>query len=393
MDVPFIQKHLARQGLDAWLLYDFQGLNPLARRIAGLSEGLITRRWFCLIPREGDVRWLVSMLEQRHFAEVPGVVRTFSSWTAMLEGLKALLDGYPRVAMEYAPEGRVPYVSRVDGGTLEMVRATGAEVVSSADLIQWCEARWSPGALATHLEAAKHLTVARERAFHMIAQAVRTGRKVTEYDVQQEMVQYLELHELVSDSPPIIASGVRTSDPHYQPTRGSSAVIEGGDLVLIDLWAKKQERDAVYADITWVAYAGNNVPDEFVRIFSVIVRARNTAVDFIQQSVAKGETIRGYQVDDVARTIIAEAGYGDQFIHRTGHNIGTEDHGTGVNFDNLEVHDDRMLIPDIACSVEPGIYLGMFGMRSEVNIYIGDRRAEVTTMPVQRVIIPLLKDR
>ena len=393
MDVPLIQKHLAASDLDGWLLYDFQGLNPVARKIAGLSGEFLTRRWFCLIPRQGAVRWLVSQIEERQFASVPGTVHTFISWSTMIEGLKAILEGHKRVAMEYAPEGRVPYISRVDGGTLEIVRAAGVEVASSADLAQWCEARWSPGSLALHLEAAKHLTVARERAFHIIAQAVRAGRKISEYDVQQEIIQYFELHDLVTNSAPIVAANEHTCNPHYQPTKESGALIEEGDLVLIDLWAKKRQPDAVYADITWMAYVGDRVPDELVRVFSVVLHARNTAVDFIKQSVARGETIRGYQVDDVARSIIAEAGYGDRFIHRTGHNIGTDDHGTGVNFDNLETHDDRMLIPDIACSVEPGIYLNLFGMRSELNIYIGDRRAEVTTMPIQRHIVPLLKDR
>lgn len=393
MDIPFIQERLARFGLDGWLLYDFQGLNPLARRITGLTDRLLTRRWFCLVPSQGDLQWLVSRIEESSFAGVSGALHTFFSWGTMVEGLTRLLQGRSRVAMEYAPEGRIPYVSRVDGGTLEMVRATGAEVVSSADLVQWCEARWSPGALAQHLEAAKHLTVARERAFHVIAQAVRAGRAITEYDVQQEIVQYYELHELVTNTPPIVAAGGHTNDPHYQPTRESSAPIEEGDPVLVDLWAKTKGQDAVYADITWMGYVGSQVPDEYARVFSVVVHARNAAVDFIQQSIAKGETIRGYQVDDVARTIIAQAGYADHFIHRTGHNIGTEDHGTGVNFDNLETHDDRMLIPDIACSVEPGIYLGLFGMRSEVNVYVGDRRAEVTTMPIQRVVVPLLRDR
>jgi len=393
MDVPFIQKHLAQLALDAWLLYDFQGLNPLARGLAGLGERMLTRRWFCLVPAEGEVRWLVNQIEEAQFRDMPGKVRTFSSWTMLQTGLKELLQGHRRVAMEYTPHGTIPYVSRVDAGTLELVRSTGVEIVSSADLVQWCEARWSPGALATHLEAAKHLTVARERAFHMVTQSVRTGRRITEYDVQQEIVQYFELHNLTTSAPPIVAVGKHTSDPHYQPEKSSSALIEEGDLLLVDLWAKMRDSGAVYADITWMAFVGGRVPDEFARVFAVVVRARDVAAEFVQQSVAKGERIRGYQVDDVARTIIAEAGFGERFIHRTGHNIGENDHGMGVNFDNLETHDERMLIPDIACSIEPGIYLGIFGMRSEVNIYVGERRAEVTTMPVQRHVVPLLGDR
>ena len=391
MNTQVIRKELARLGVEAWLLYDFQGLNPIARDLAGLSERMLTRRWFCLVRQSGDPTWLVSRVEQRQFDGVPGQVRTYLSWGSLQSGLRELLAGLPRVAMEYAPAGTIPYVSRVDAGTVEMVRAAGAEVVSSADLVQSCRARWSPAALAAHLEAATHLTAARERAFHAIAQHVSAGRQITEYDVQQEIAAYFDLHGLVTSDPPIVAAGRHTSDPHYQPTASSSAVIQEGDLALIDLWAKTGAPESVYADITWMACVSEEVPGEFAHIFGIVTHARDTAVQFVQSAIAAGDTIRGHEVDAAARKIIVDAGYDDHFIHRTGHNIGVDDHGPGVNFDNLETHDERVVIADIACSVEPGIYLDLFGMRSEVNIYVGERRAEVTTVPVQLRIVPLLR--
>ena len=391
MDVEAIRRQLERLGVEAWLLYDFQGLNPIARDLAALRERMLTRRWFCLIRQLGEPVWLVSRVEQRQFEDVPGEVRTCLSWASLQSGVRDLLSGVSRVAMEYVPDGSIPYVSRVDAGTVEMVRACGVEVVSSADLVQACLARWSPAALATHLEAAGHLTAARERAFEFIARQVAAGRRITEYDVQREIMDYFDLHDLVTSDPPVVAAGRNTGDPHYQPTSSSCAVIQEGDLVLIDMWAKTGAPESVYADITWMAYVGREVPGEFSHIFGIVAHARDAAVQFVQSAVAAGDVIRGHQVDDVARAVVAEAGYGDRFIHRTGHNIGTDDHGSGVNFDNLETRDERIVISDIACSIEPGVYLDLFGMRSEVNIHIGERRAEVTTVPVQRRIVPLLR--
>jgi Xaa-Pro aminopeptidase len=393
MNLEEIQRQLGRASLDGWLLYDFQGINPLARSITGVTGKMLTRRWFCFVPREGAPVWLVSQIERAQFDGVDGEIRTFNTWGEFTKGLSTLLQGRSRIAMEYSPGGTTPYVGRVDAGTLEIVRDIGVEVVSSADLVQWCEARWSPDALATHLRVAQHLNVVREQAFYMIAQHIRAGRRISEYDIQQEIVRYFTLHGLVAGSAPIVAAAENSSDPHYQPSASSCKVIAEGDVVLVDLWAKLAETNAVYADITWMGYVGEIVPEEIARVFATIVRGRDAAIEFIKQSVAKGETLRGYQVDDVARAVLTHEGYGERFIHRTGHNLGTEDHGTGVNFDNYEMHDERLLIPDIACSIEPGIYLGLFGMRSEVNIYIGERRAEVTTTPVQRQVVPLLRER
>ncbi len=391
MDIERIRKELTRLDLDGWLLYDFQGINPIACEIAGLKETFLTRRWFCLIRREGPPVWLVSRIERGQFANVQGEVRAYLSWSDLQQQLNGVLNGCKAVAMEYAPDGSIPSISRVDGGTLEMVAAADVELVSSADLIQWCQARWSTHQLATHMEASRHLNTARELAFRFIGESIRDARRITEYDVQQRILSYFGEHNLVTSSPPIVAVGRNAGDPHYQPSEKRTSVIEESDLVLIDLWAKLASPNAVYADITWMGYVGERVPEDLARIFHVVTAARDATVKFIQAAVSEGREIRGYEVDDVARTVIADAGYGDKFIHRTGHSIGTDDHGTAVHFDNFETNDERTVIPDICCSVEPGIYLDLFGMRSEVNIFIGERTAEVTTMPMQYHIVPLLR--
>ncbi len=391
MDLERIQAELKRLEIDGWLLYDFQGLNPIARDVVGLDDTLITRRWFCMIRPQGQPVWLISRIDAGHFGDAEGEVRTYLSWSSLQQELGRLVAECRNVAVEYVPGGMIPYVSRVDGGTLEMLVETGVELVSSADLIQWCQARWSSSTLGTHLEASTHLTAARELAFESITKALVMGRRITEYDVQQAILGYFDEHGLATSSPPIVAAGRSTGDPHYQPMESGSAKIEEGDVVLVDLWAKLAQPGAVYADITWMAYAGGIIPEELARLFHIVTLARDRAIKFLRDSVRKKETVQGYQVDDVARSVIADAGYGDRYIHRTGHNIGVDDHGTGVNFDNLETHDERIVIPDVCCSIEPGIYLDLFGMRSEVNIFVGEHRAEVTTMPIQRRIVPLMR--
>jgi Xaa-Pro dipeptidase len=391
MDLDLIQRELSRQNLDGWLLYDFQGMNQIACDMAELGDVLITRRWFCLIPVVGEPRWLVSRLERGHFQQVPGEVTTYLSWESLRENVTGLVGDAKTVAMEYVPDGAIPYVSRVDGGTLEIVRASGVEIVSSADLIQWCQSRFTPRRLSTHMTASRHLSNAREKALQFITENIRDSKNITEYDVQQHIVEYFAEHGLVTNSPPIVAVGRNTADPHYQPAESGSARVKENDLVLIDMWAKIREPGSAYADITWMAYVGERVPEDYARIFQIIAKARDKAVEFVQTAAVTGNDIHGYEVDDVARTIIADAGFGDRFIHRTGHNIGTDDHGTGVNFDNLETHDERLVIPDVCCSIEPGIYLDLFGMRTEINIYVGERNAEVTTMPMQKYIVPLLR--
>ncbi len=391
MDVYAIQKQLAAMSLDGWLLYDFHGQNEIALHVAEL-EGHVTRRWFCLIPDRGEPRWLVSSLDRGAFSDVAGEVTTYFSWQTLRDGLHDLLPDRGRVAMEYVPDGAVPYVSKVDAGTIELVRSTGVTVVSSADIVQWFEARLSAAALSYHLEAARHLQAAMERAFHLIGQSARARRRITEYDVQQEIVRYFEQHDMVTDHPPIVAATMNTRNPHYAPVQGHSALVEEGDLVLVDMWAKMNAPEAVYADITWMAYVGDQVPDDFSRVFSVVARARDEAIRFIRAAVEARSEVRGYEVDDAARAVISAHGYSGKFIHRTGHSLGREVHGPGVNFDNLETHDERLLIPDIAATVEPGVYLTPFGMRTEVDVYVGDGQMDVTTTPIQKHIVPLLDD-
>ena len=392
MDIDAVQQQLHQMKIDGWLLYDFHGINPIARDFAGMAGKMITRRWFCLIPVSGKPRWLVSKLEASEFGTVPGEIHTYHSWTTLNEGLAELVRGCPKVAMEYTPHGTIPYISRVDAGTMEMIRALNITPVSSADLVQWFQARWSPASLSLHLKAAKHLRAAMQRAHHLIRQFVTAGRRISEYDVQQEIMRYFQLHNLVTDSPPIVATTANTNSPHYTPDETRNSLIEKEDLVLIDMWAKVDHPDGMYADITWMAYVGLQVPDDYSRIFSVVTTARDAAAEFIVNSVENEKTIKGYEVDDVARTVVKNFGYEDKFIHRTGHNLHRDVHGPGVNFDNLENHDERLLIPDIACTIEPGIYLRPFGFRSEINVYIGEKRAQITTEPQQKHIIPLLSE-
>ncbi len=393
MELALIQEHLAGFGLDGWLLYDFGGMNPIAEDVAGVGSGLLTRRWFCLVPSEGQPRWLVSRVEVACFDGVPGEVTAYTGWKALPASVSELLGGTSKVAMEYVPNGEIPYVSRVDAGTMELVRSAGVEVVSSADLVQACTVRWTPVSVATHLEASIHLNVARLGAFDLVAREIGAGKRVTEYDVQQHILRYFDANGMVADDPPIVAAGRHTCDPHYQPTSSSSAVIGEGDLLLVDLWAKMDDSESVYADITWMAFVGSTVPGEYARVFETVAGARDLAVEFIRASVADGRTIRGFEVDDVARAAIIEAGHGDRFVHRTGHNLGSDVHGSGVNFDNLETHDARELTADIGCTIEPGIYLDGFGVRSEIDIHIGPSRAQITTVPVQERIEPLLGQR
>lgn len=392
MNVIQIQDELRKQSIDGWLLYDFQGLNPLAREIAGIGNVVRTRRWFCLLRPDRQPEWLVSRIERGHFRDVPGTVFTYLSWKSLRDGLANLLNGCSTIAMEYSPSGTIPAVSRVDGGTLELVVETGVELVSSANLIQACQSRLTPKQLAYHMEASRHLSVARERAFRYIAESFRDDRTVTEYDVQQQIVGYFEQHGLVWNGPPIVAFGRNSGDPHYLPTENRSAVIEADGLLLIDLWAKLPAEGAVYADITWMGYTGSRVPEDIARLFHIVTSARDAAVKVVQEAVAERRQLRGYEVDDAARFVIGEAGHLERFIHRTGHNIGVEVHGSGVNFDNFETHDERVVIPDVCCSVEPGLYFDHFGMRSEVNLSIGARSAEITTSPVQQRVVPILRE-
>ena len=393
MKTTEIQRELAELDLDAWLLYDFRGINPIAQNVAGLAEAHITRRWFCLIPKQGEPRWLVHKIETSNFVNVQGEVSLYAGWEELNDAIRSLLADVKTVAMEYSPNAEIPYISRVDAGTLEWVRSFGVDVQTSAELAQRIEARLSEAQATGHQLSAKLVLQAKDYAFNWIGSQLRDGKTITEYDVQQEILGQFAAMDLVTDHPPIVAVNANSSDPHYAPSATNTQEIKKGDFILIDLWAKQKDPDAVFADTTWVAYAGKTVPAEYVEIFDIVKGARDSAIRFIQGRWEAEAPIHGYEVDDCVRGYITEKGYGEYFIHRTGHNIGTVIHGNGANLDNLETRDARALIPGVCFSIEPGIYLTAFGVRTEVDVFLagpGRDGVKVTTAPVQNQVLPLL---
>ncbi len=393
MNITEIQDELSALGLDAWLLYDFRGINPIAQNVAGLADAHITRRWFCLIPAQGEPQWLVHKIETSNFVGVQGNVALYAGWEELNEAIRALLAGVKTVAMEYSPNAEIPYISRVDAGTLEWIRSMGIEVHTSAELAQRMEARLSEAQATGHQTSARLVLQAKDFAFAWIGSQLRDGKTITEYDVQQVILGQFDEMDLVTDHPPIVAANAKSSDPHYAPTSTNTQEIKIGDFILIDLWAKQKDPNAVFADTTWVAYAGKRVPARYVEIFDIVKEARDRAVRFIREKWGADEPIYGYEVDDCVRAYITEKGYGEFFIHRTGHNIGTVIHGNGVNLDNLETRDARALISGICFSIEPGIYLTDFGVRTEIDVFLagpGKDGVKVTTAPVQNRVLPLL---
>ena len=388
-DLSAIQAALRDERLDGWLLYDFHGSNPIARRVAGLDGGakLTTRRWYYLVPADGAPRALVHGIERDSLAHLPGDRRIYAGHAELETGLATLLRGVRRVAMEYSPNGAIPYISRVDGGTIDRVRALGAEVVSSGDLAQRFEAVWDGAALATHRAASERLHAIKDRAFDLLRSGARTG-SLTEYSVQQAMAGWFAEAGLVTDCPPVVAAEASSGNPHYLPTAESHRPIGADMLVLLDLWGKLDRPGAVYADITWVGYTAAEVPAPVAERFAAARDAREAAVALVTERAATGAPLSGWEVDRAAREVIDSAGWGASFIHRTGHSLGEEVHGNGVHMDDYETHDERRLLPGTGFTIEPGIYREDFGVRTEINMYVGRESAEVTG-PRQAAVAPL----
>jgi Xaa-Pro aminopeptidase len=391
MDLRAIQAALAEHGLDGWLLYDFRGSNPIARSVIGFDPNQIaTRRWFYLVPRQGEPVAIQHAIEPQALRGAPGISVIYRSWRELESILATQLRGLGRVAMEYSPGAAVPYVSRVDAGTIEMVRAAGPEVVSSADLVQAFEARWTPEQKALHDRAARDTLLAKDEAFALVRERLAAGIPVKESEVQAFIQARFEARSLTADHPCIVAVNDHASDPHFETAPGPrDREIRKGDLLLIDLWAKvADDPRAVYYDATWMAYCGQDVPARMREVWETVRGARDAAVAFVTDSVAAGRTIHGYEVDDVSRDYIEQRGFGPFFLHRTGHSIGYEVHGNGVNIDNLETRDQRRIIPGVCFSIEPGVYLPEFGVRSEIDMYVGEKAAEVTG-DIQRELLLL----
>jgi Xaa-Pro dipeptidase len=391
LDVGAIQEALQKQGLDGWLWYDFQGANPIAQRMADLNRGghMTTRRWFYLVPAAGEPRGLVHSIEKHNLDGLPGLKTPYAGRAELESGLKDLLAGTRRVAMEYSPNGAIPYVSRVDAGTIELVRGQGVEVVSSGDLVQEFEARWSPEAIESHRRASEKLYRIKDRAFDAVAARLRERGTTNEFEIQQLMWTWFEEEGLTSDAPPLVAAQENASNPHYTPTQGDSRTIAPGELLLLDLWGKLPTPGAVFADISWVGYTGGTVPDEMSRVFAAARDARDTAVDVVQQAAREGREVRGFELDRAARQVIEQAGYGAFILHRTGHSLGQTVHGNGAHLDDYETHDERKLLPGTGFTIEPGIYLGRFGVRTEINVVWTGAGPEVTG-PRQQEIVKIL---
>lgn len=389
-----IQKALREMpDLDGWLFYDFRGSDPLAYRVLLLDPTKhVTRRWYYWVPVQGAPVKLLHKIEPHVLDELPGDSLPYVSWEEQQTHLARILTQAKRIAMQYSPQNAIPYISRVDAGTIELIRSFGIEVATAADLVQRFEAVWSDAQLASHREAAEKLRLIVNEAFAHVGTSIAAQPPLTEHGLQQFILSRIKAHGLVTSTAPIAAVNAHSADPHYGPAPQGSAEIRRGDLVLIDLWAKRQEPGSVYADITWTGSIGPTVPARQQEIFHIVREARDAALAFVRIRVSAGDFPCGWEVDEVCRTVIRRAGYGDQFLHRTGHSIGEEVHGNGANIDNLETKDGRRLLPKTCFSIEPGIYLaGEFGIRSELDVYLTDREALVFGQPVQTEIVPILR--
>ncbi|HLN04476.1 MAG TPA: M24 family metallopeptidase [Bryobacteraceae bacterium] len=379
MNVAEIQEALREEKLDGWLFFDHHLRDPLAYRVLGFHPaGHVTRRWYYFIPSDGAPKGLVHRVESKMLDALPGEKVQYSSWTEQVDGIRRIVGGARRVAMQYSPNCAIPYVAMVDAGTVELVRGLGVDVASSAELIQHFEARWTPGALETHLEAGRRVDRVRREAFKLIGERTRDGGSIEELEVKKFVLAEFARHGMVTPDGPIVGVNANAANPHYEPQPGMTLPIRRGDFVLLDMWAKLDQPDSVFYDITWTGYCGAEPPEQIRRVFTIVRDARDRAIGRVQSAVSAGQVVRGFEVDDAARSYIAGQGFGQQFTHRTGHSIGQDIHGNGANMDNLETHDERRIVPWTCFSIEPGIYLSDFGVRSEVNVFVGEHDARVT---------------
>ncbi len=405
-DQTAIQAALRDFGLDGWLLYDFRNSNLLARRILDLEQRPVTSRRFAyFVPAQGEPRKLVHRIESGVLDHLPGDKKVYLRWQEFEAGILGLVQGGKRIAMEYAPRNSNPYIARVDAGTVELVKSAGVEIVPSGDLIQLFEATWDDEQWQMHLEAARHTRSAYDLAFAYIAKQVRDRGEVRESEVQQLILDHFTRHGMTTYHPPIVAVGPHSGDPHYETTPATDTAMKEEDFVLIDLWAKLDRPRAVYSDLTWVAFIGKEVPAKYEELFQIVAHARDAGINCVRKAFAasslsplgergRGEEIlQGWQVDDATRNVIEQAGYGASFVHRTGHSIGQETHGNGANMDNLETHEQRSVMRRTCFSIEPGIYLPEFGVRSEVNVFVDAHgQVHVTGGEPQQHVVPILRD-
>jgi Xaa-Pro dipeptidase len=384
MNLAEIQAALQEEGLDGWLFFDHHRRDPLAYRVLKFTpNSIVSRRWYYFVPAHGEPRGLVHKIEAQTLVDLPGAMSTYAGWSEMVAGIGSLIGPSKKIAMQYSPNCAVPYVAMVDAGTIELIRSLGVDIATSANLVQYFEARWSQAQLEGHLEAGRRVDKVRAEAFQRIGEKLRASERVTEWDIQQFIATRFREEGLFADHGPDVAVNANASNPHYEPKQDTSSVIKTGDVVLIDMWAKLAQPDAVYYDITWMGFCGTEPPSAYEKVFGIVREARDRAIGRAQEK----RELRGYEVDDAARSYITEQGYAEYFFHRTGHSIGTDVHGTGANMDNLETHDERKLIPGTCFSIEPGIYLPEFGVRSEVNVYIDEVGARVTGEKQESIVL------
>ena len=378
MNLSAIQSALRERNIDAWLFYDHHRRDPIAYRVLGLPDNLmVTRRWYYLVPAEGEPTKLVHKIEAGHLDSLPGTKKRYSAWQELFEGLKTMLANHRDIAMQYSPNNIVFTVSLVDAGTIDMIRGMGKNVVSAADLIALFEATLSDEQIKTHFAARDLIDPITKAAFQEIGRRVR-NRGTTEHEMQQWIMEAFARDGLITDDPPIVAANANSGNPHYEPSADHPVRLREGDFVLLDIWAKQNKPGAAYYDITWTGVIGKAPSDRQREVFEVVRNGRNAGVEKVKNAIAAGQPICGWEVDRVTRDQIKQAGFGEYFIHRTGHSIGTEVHSNGANMDDLEIHDERRILPNTLFSIEPGVYLPEFGVRSEVNVLVRPKGAEVT---------------
>ena len=387
MDVSEIQDQLRSQQVGGWLFFDHHHRDPIAYRVLGLdASGHVSRRWYYWIPANGEPLKLVHRIEDGVLDALPGERRRYSAWTEQRSRLERILAGVETIAMQYSSDCMIPYVSLVDGGTVDLVRSFGKRVVSSAALVQYFEARWDERQWEGHREAGRLVDRVLAEAFTEIGRRAGAEGGVEEFTIAEFIRRRFLEEDLHTEDGPIVAVNRNSGNPHYTPTPERTSPIRANDFVLIDLWAKRKAPRAVYYDITWVGFVGGEAPSRMQNVFEIVRGARDHALDTVRSARRAERVLAGYEVDDAARGFIAERGFGDRFVHRTGHSIGEEVHGNGANIDNLETRDERPIIPRTCFSIEPGVYLPEFGVRSEIDCYVSEKDA-VPTGRVQQEIV------
>ncbi len=391
MDLQAIQAALSARRLDGWLFCDHHRRDAAAYRILGLPHSMASRRWFYWLPAQGEPVKLAHRVEPRMLDALPGRQEHYLSWVELHEKLRSMVGGAKTIAMQYSPENNIPYIGLVDAGTIELIRSFGPRVATSADLVQQFEATYGEEGLESHTWAGERVEKVRDEIFAAMDRALHTRARVTEFELKEQIVRrFAELGVTCEGESPIVGFNDHPADPHFEPTKENAYELKAGDTILLDLWARRAEPAGVYYDITWCAFAGSKPPAQYVEIFKVARDARNAAVDFVSRRLDAGTPVHGYEVDDACRKVVKDAGYGDAFLHRTGHSIGLTVHGNGANIDNLETKDERLIVPGTCFSVEPGIYLaGKMAVRTEVDVYVTTAGKAVVIGKVQDELVLL----